>query len=350
MDHPNNTTNSRKHKHLNFEERMLIQIRLKDGYSPYKIAKELGRASNTIRNEIARGTVPQIKQGKLVEMYLADTGSTVYAKHRKNCCPKYKRLTCNAFIEYVYTQMKEHKWSVDACFGNALSNRLFSREQMVCTKTLYNYIDLQLLKIRNVDLPLKLKRSTKPKVVRTNKRRLGTSIEDRPADILTRAEFGHWEIDTVIGTKDKHDSVLLTLAERQTRHYIVRKIASKTTAAVQNELKYIKEYFGEKFNQVFKTITSDNGQEFAELHKLEEESDVKIYFTHPYTSCERGTNERHNGLLRRFIPKGNHINEYTIDDIAFVEDWCNTLPRKILNYQTPEECFEQQLDSIYATT
>lgn len=350
MDYPNNTINSRKHKHLNFEERMLIQIRLKDGYSPYKIAKELGRASNTIRNEIIRGTVPQIKQGKLFEMYLADTGATVYAKHRKNCCPKFKRLRCNSFIEYVSTQMKEYKWSVDACFGKALNNKLFSRDQMVCTKTLYNYIDLQLLKIRNADLPLKLKRSTKPKLVRTNKRRLGTSIEDRPADILTREEFGHWEIDTVIGTKDKHDSVLLTLAERQTRHYIVRKISSKTAAAVQNELQHIKEYFGQNFNQVFKTITSDNGQEFAELHKLESEFDVKIYFTHPYTSCERGTNERHNGLLRRFIPKGNSINEYTIDDIAFVEDWCNTLPRKILNYRTPEECFEQQLDSIYAAT
>ena len=71
MDYPNNTTNSRKHKHLNFEERMLIQVRLKDGFSPYKIAKELGRASNTIRNEIARGTVTQIKQGRKVEPYLA---------------------------------------------------------------------------------------------------------------------------------------------------------------------------------------------------------------------------------------------------------------------------------------
>ncbi|MFR4582798.1 IS30 family transposase [Clostridium cadaveris] len=350
MDHPNNTINSRKHKHLSFEERMTIQIRLKDGYSAYKIAKELGRASNTIRNEIARGTVSQIKQGKLVNVYLADTGAVVYSEHRKNCCPKYKRFVSNSFIEYVCMQIKEHKWSVDACFGKALNDKLFSRSQMVCTKTLYNYIDLQLLDIRNSDLPLKLRRNTKSKVVHTNRRRLGTSIEDRPADILTREEFGHWEIDTVIGTKDKQDSVLLTLAERQTRHYIVRKIASKTATAVQKELISIKEYFGDKFNQVFKSITSDNGQEFAELHKLEVESDVKIYFTHPYTSCERGTNERHNGLLRRFIPKGNNINGYTIDDIAFVEDWCNTLPRKILNYQTPEERFEEQLDSIYATT
>lgn len=349
MDYPNHTTNSRKHKHLNYQERVIIQVRLNDGYSPYKIAKELGRASNTIRNEIVRGTVSQIKQGKLVKVYLADAGDSIYKKNRENCCPKYKRLKCIAFINFVCTQMKQSNWSVDACFGYALSNNLFQRSEMVCTKTLYNYIDLQLLEVRNSDLPMKLRRNTKTKHIRTNKRRLGTSIEERPADILTREEFGHWEIDTVIGTKDKNDSVLLTLAERQTRQFIVRKIASKTADAVQKELAIIKEYFGDKFSQVFKSITSDNGQEFAELYKLEDEHHVKVYFTHPYSSCERGTNERHNGLLRRFLPKGNSLNGYTSDEIAFIEDWCNTLPRKILKYQTPEECFEKQLDLIYAT-
>ncbi len=72
MDYPNHTTNSRKHKHLTFEERVIIRIRLKDGYSPYKIAKELGRASNTIGNEISRGTVSQIKKCNLIEIYLSD--------------------------------------------------------------------------------------------------------------------------------------------------------------------------------------------------------------------------------------------------------------------------------------
>lgn len=348
MDYPNNTINPRKHKHLNLEERMTIQIRLKDGYSPYKIAKELGRSSNTIRNEIARGTVTQIKNGHKVKVYLADAGENIYLQHRKHCCPKLKRLACNDFISYICNTMKSRNWSVDACVGEAIANQLFKRSQMVCTKTLYNYIDLGLLEIRNVDLPMKLRRNTKPQRNRKNRRILGTSIEERPASIDSRGEFGHWEIDTVIGTKDKNDSVLLTLAERKTRHYIVRKIASKTSQAVLTELANLKSYFGEHFNHVFKSITSDNGQEFAELFKVEQESAVKIYFTHPYTSCERGTNERHNGLLRRFIPKGVAINGYSIDEIAFIEEWCNTLPRKILNYRTPEELFENELDAIYA--
>lgn len=347
MDYPNNNTNPRKHKHLNFEERITIQIRLKDGYSPYKIAKELGRASNTIRNEIARGTVTQIIQGRKVDLYLADAGENIYLQNRKYCFPKFKYLSCKDFISYICTTMKLKKWSVDACVGHAILNQAFKASQMVCTKTLYNYIDLGLLEIRNVDLPMKLRRNTKPQRVRTNRRILGTSIEERSAIIESREEFGHWEIDTVIGTKDKNDSVLLTLAERKTRHYIVRKIESKTAHAVLAELASLKAYFGEQFNQVFKSITSDNGQEFAELSKIEQESAVKVYFTHPYASCERGTNERHNGLLRRFIPKGVAINGYNTDEIAFIEEWANTLPRKILNYRTPEELFENELDAVY---
>jgi IS30 family transposase len=105
---------------------------------------------------------------------------------------------------------------------------------------------------------------------------------------------------------------------------------------------------GHDFIRVFKTITSDNGLEFSELSKLEETGETKVYFAHPYTSCERGTNERHNGLLRRFIPKSKRIDGYSFDEIAFVSNWCNTLPRKILGYKTPEELFEIQLDQIYS--
>jgi IS30 family transposase len=348
MEYPNDNTNPRKQKHLSFEERVTIQLRLKDGNTPYSIAKELGRSINTITNEIRRGTVSQIIQNKKIMLYLADAGEAVYKKHRKNCCPKFKRLSCNRFICYVCKHMKDEDWSVDACYGRALESGSYKRQDMVCTKTLYNYIDLGLLEIRNTDLPMKLRINTKTHRVRSNKRKLGTSIEDRPEDILTRKEFGHWEIDTVIGKKTKDDCILLTIAERQTRNFLIRKIASKTTDAVMNELINLRNEFGDRFDRVFKTITSDNGLEFAELCKLENQTDTKVYFTHPYASCEKGTNERHNGLIRRFIPKGTAINDYSAGEICIIEEWCNTLPRKILGYHTPEELFEAQLDIIYA--
>ncbi|NRX20875.1 IS30 family transposase [Clostridium beijerinckii] len=97
----------------------------------------------------------------------------------------------------------------------------------------------------------------------------------------------------------------------------------------------------------FKTITSDNSYKFADLSTLEAETDTKVYFTHPYSSFEKGTNERHNSLARRFIPKGKRIPDYNLNDILFIEDWMNTLPRKILNYNTPEELFEIHLYQIY---
>lgn len=91
-----------------------------------------------------------------------------------------------------------------------------------------------------------------------------------------------------------------------------------------------------------------NGQEFADLSKLELSTSTKIYVTNPYSSFENGSNERHNGLIRSFIPKGSPIAKYTFDDIAFIEDWCNMLPRKILGYKAPFELFEVELDIIYA--
>ena len=76
-------------------------------------------------------------------------------------------------------------------------------------------------------------------------------------------------------------------------------------------------------------------------------ADVLVYYTHPYTSCEKGTNERHNGIIRRFIPKGKRISDFSVDYISGIEMWCNSLPRKILNYHTPDEVFEDELDRIY---
>ncbi len=74
-----------------------------------------------------------------------------------------------------------------------------------------------------------------------------------------------------------------------------------------------------------------------------------MYFTHPYSTFVKCTNEGHNGLIHRFIPKGSRISNYTTSDIAFIEEWMNTIPRRILDFQTPEDLFEAQLDEIYAT-
>ena len=107
-----------------------------------------------------------------------------------------------------------------------------------------------------------------------------------------------------------------------------------------------KEY-GERFSQVFKSITADNGTEFTNLSSIEKWG-TQVYFAHPYSSWERPQNERHNGLLRRFIPKGKSIEEYSDEEVLRYSDEINTLPRRCLQYKTPDELFEAKLDEIYA--
>ena len=125
-------------------------------------------------------------------------------------------------------------------------------------------------------------------------------------------------------------------------------IAGKITVAVMDGVAKVKDYFGNRFSDVFKTITTDNGSKFAELSKMEEASKTLMYYAYSYTSLEKGSNERCNRLVRRFIAKGKRISDYGLDAVARIEDWCNNLPRKILGYKTPDELFEAKLDEIYA--
>ena len=137
-----------------------------------------------------------------------------YQNNRQNSCRTFKRLECSDFINYAVDKMKNQSWSPDACVGNALAKGKFQRSQIVCTKTLYNYIDLGLLSVINADLPMKLRRNTKPSKVKKHKKKLGKSISERPGTIDNREEFGHWEIKTIVGEKFNNDCIFLTILER----------------------------------------------------------------------------------------------------------------------------------------
>ena len=344
MDTQDYITEHRKGQHLLAEARHEIEVRLKDGWSPYRIAKHLGRPYNTIKSEIARGTV-YLYNGK-VARYKATEGERKYKENRCNSRRQYKRLEVSTFIKFVEKKFGEG-WSLDACVGEALESGDFRRDQIVCTKTLYNYVDNGLIGIKSIDLPEKLKRNTKKEKVRKNKRILGDSIELRPESVETREEFGHWEADTVVGSKQENEPCTVTLVERKTRKSIWVKADDHTADSVQAAIERVFRYFGSMAPSVFKTVTADNGSEFTRLAELSAQG-TSVYFTHPYSSWEKGTNECHNKLLRRFIPKGVSMAGYSAEDIAYMADWANTLPRKILGYRTPDKLFEAELDRIYA--
>ena len=346
MDNTNYTTEHKKGQHLTSEERHEIEVRYnKDKWSIYKIAKELGRPYNTIKGEIGRGKVT-LYNGN-VTRYKADVGYKTYLEHRRECRRKYRVLETAEFIQYVTAHFRVDGWSLDVCFGRAITSEKFSRNETVCTRTLYRYVDLGLMQIKNHDLPEKLSRNTKHYKMRENKKNLGKSIEERPESIDLREEFGHWEIDSVIGKKNKKEPAILVLTERKYRNSIWLKVKSHSSDAVDDALNELLKTFGDKYREVFKTITSDNGSEFANLTRLEEKG-IGIYFTHPYTSCEKGTVECHNRMLRRFIPKGKSIADYTADEVMIFADIINNLPRKLLGYHTPEELFDAELDRIYS--
>lgn len=336
------TTKPRRFKHLTKEKRAQIEILLRQKTPKAEIARVLGIARSTLYNELNRGTVKQMSSELIpYYTYFHDAGQRVYEEHRKNSRRPLKLMKAYAFIRYADEKMKLEKLSPDAVCGRAKLEGEF--EQTVCTKTLYNYIDQCLLGTRNIDLALRTRRKTKIQHNRTNRRLYGMSIEQRSDEVESRAEFGHGEIDTIIGKRET-SAALLCIDERLTRRRYLEKIASRSKEAVKEGVKRIMDRCGENFSTIFKTITSDNGSEFAELSSLL--PNTKVYYAHPYSSFERGTNEKQNSLVRRFFPKGTDFDAVSDEAVAFVEDWINNLPRKIFHYRSSAELFRDVLFDV----
>ena len=334
-------------QHLNFESRCSIQIFHKLGYSLRRIAAEINCSASTVLNELRRGTKKRKNNRGRNPIYSARRGEANYQTNRTRCHKPHKIESCGPFVQWVTKQVKEHKWSLDACVGYAKKHQLFPEDEMVSTKTLYNELWAGNLPLTLFDVPEALSRKKKGPSHRKNKRVFGKSIEERPEEVLERIECGHWEIDTVEGHRAGKESVVLTLVEKRTEFYLAIKIPGKDTKSVMAALEVLREECGpEYFPKIFQTITSDNGEEFAELSELEKYG-VQVYFAHPYSPWERPQNERHIRLFRRYVPKGKSIENYSEEQILMYADEMNSLPRKQLNYSTPEELFEEFLNQIY---
>ena len=217
---------------------------------------------------------------------------------------------------------------------------------MVCAKTLCNYLHKGVLGIKAIDLPLVVRRSQQKSISRKHKRDLGKSIELRNPNIEMREEFGNWELDTIRGAKDKTALVLITLLEHKSRLYVTLRCPSARSTDVKETLHaWLNTFKDINLACLCKTITADNGLEFAEISDLENET-LSIYFARPYSAWERGSNERHNGLLRRCISKGMPIKAVSEETIQRTLQWCNNLPRKILNYRIFLDVFLGEVNRI----
>jgi len=334
-------------QHLKFEDRVSIKIFKKMGHTLRIIAAAIGCSPSTVMYELRRGTGERNgSRGRFPE-YNASRGQANYETNRSRCHRNAIALNGNPFVDWLIYKVRELKWSIDACVGYAKMHNMFPEEFIVCTKTVYSAIWSGNIALTPFDLPEALQRNNKKNSVPKNKRCYGTSIEDRPPQIAERIEEGHWEIDTVVGNRAGKESVVLTLVEKKTDYYLAIKIPGKDADSVMAAMEVLREEYGEKFSKVFKSITADNGSEFARLSELKSFG-VSVYYAHPYSSWERPQNERHNRIFRRFIPKGVSIEHYSAEQIMSFADEMNALPRKQLGYRTPEELFEEFLDKVYS--
>ena len=278
MPHTHSTTKRRTFKHLNVYQRGQIEALLRLGVPKVKIAKDFGIARSTLYEEIKRGTVTQKRSDwTYYKQYFAQSGQMRYERNRENSGKPSKFNAAQDFIRYVENAILKDEHSPDAICGRAKRMNLF--DVSVCTKTIYNYIAMGLLKVKNIDLRQKVRRRMrKEKKNHDDGRTLGESIDCRDPLVDERSTFGNGELDTIVGKKGT-DPVLLAADERKKRKRHLVKIRAKTADAVAEGLAKLREFYGAQFSQVFRTITCDNGSEFARLQEAVPEA--KVYYAHP---------------------------------------------------------------------
>lgn len=339
-------TKSKKYTHLTERERYKIEGLLEGKKSVDEIAVVLGRNRSTIYHEKIRGTVWHLESDLTKKkVYRADVAHADYEKQGRNKERSLKIGKDKALEVYIRIKLIDEHFSPDAIIGQIKATGL-KFEGIITTKTLYNYIEMGYFSgISNENLwqkRNKKKRKYKP-VSRVNtKNKDCRSIEDRPKKIDNRAEYGHWEGDTIKGPAGARPG-LFTLTERKTREEIIIRVAQSTQAAIKTAVDGLEAKYGDSFKDKFKSITFDNGVEFLDWKSLEEsiqglvERRTTIYFAHSYSSWERGTNENQNRMIRRFIPKGTDMADVSEKQVRWIQDWMNNYPRKILGYKTANQ-------------
>lgn len=333
--------------HLTKTDRYRIEALIRAKQKPRQIAQQLHVHASTIYRELKRArTVFRNRDWTEEERYNPDLAE---ARYRMNLSAKggaLKLANDYEFANYIENKIIDGHLSPAAALASIkLEGKAFKTH--ICRVTLYSYIDKgYFLNLTNKHLPIKGKRKQKYRKVSVIKRApRGESIEKRPAEVLERETFGHWEGDTVYSAKKSAQDVLFVFTERRTRKELILKMPNRTAASGVAALDRLEERYGERFTEIFRSITFDNGMEFADTEALEHSRNgrrrTKVYYCHPYSSYERGSNENQNLLIRRIYPKGTDFSQLTDADVKRLEDWINSYPRKLLGWKTADMLFAQ---------
>lgn len=341
-------------RQLQRDDRLKIGAWLQDKIPVQTIAERLQVNRSTIYREIKRGWCLR-RNSDWTEKYVydPDVGERHYQEHLKE---RGRELKIGNDLELIKAL---ECYMIDGCSPAAALAKVEKEDKKyktkICLSTVYNYIKGNLfLNITMKELPAP-RHKRKKKQVRVQKRaQAGDSISLRPDEINSREEFGHWEMDTVVGSKGS-SKVLLVLTERKTRNEIIEPLRNKSAAEVVRALDRIEREMTEKvFRKLFKTITMDNGTEFSDVKGIErsrrgKQPRTKSYYCHPYSSWERGSNENNNKLIRRKVPKGINFDDKTRKEIKEIEEWVNAYPRAIFDFETAHDVYTREFELLMAS-
>lgn len=359
MSEVNNTVNSNKlqYHHLTEDDRMVIQtlVNQKDSngkrlFSNSYIADYLGVHRSTISRELRYRKTYRfiVRSGKTTEKpYNATDAQKDYLFKRGLSKGEYILRKFPIMAKFIEDKIKIDKWSPDAIVGFMKVHNYSSKDGFSCisTPTIYYAIRHGIINVKLNDTR-RMKEIPDYKYCKNSlpTSKIPYSIETRPDEINSRQTFGHFELDTIISKRNGKHDCLLTITERKTRFEIILRLSSKSSSEVVMKINQLKLFFNKHYNKVFKSFSTDNGCEFADFLGIISNSKTNIYFCHPYCSGEKGTNEKHNSIIRYFIPKGTLIENIPNHQLNKIASWMNNYPRKILNYKTPFEALIDEFD------
>ena len=340
---------TKKQHYMTEHERYKLESYLEAGRGVSWIARKLGFCRQTIYNEMKRGAYLHTVKWWDEVRYSADKGQQVHEYNQTAKGRPLKIGTDRAYADFLERKMLgvQENGKVDRRkrYSPAAALELARREGFetsVSVGTLYNYIDKQVfLNLSNKDLWEKGKVKQKKEKVRRSPHPLLPSIVDRPQIINDREELGHKEIDLIVGCEGSRAAVL-TITDRAGRSELAFKIPDKRAASVRAVFDRLERKLGKRrFREAFKSITTDNGPEFLEYDLLTESvfggKRFEVYYCHSYSAWEKGTDENHNRLMRRFFPKGTDFGKISQREIQEAADFLNHYPRKILGWKMPAE-------------
>jgi IS30 family transposase len=301
---------------------------MKKAGKPFReIAEALGRSRSTIYREVNRNTGgcgyrPQQAQR--------------FAQERRQACRRPAKLSHPSIRSYVIKHLKL-KWSPEQIAGRLCIEQPRNKQCHVSYQTIYNWLWSDGFEWRE-----HLRRGTRRSEPETRGQLKDCrTIVGRPQVVNSKGRYGDWEGDTIVSPGRR--SGLTTMVERKSQYLRVRKTNSlksrDTMRAANSSLKDLPD-------KLLRTITLDNGKEFAEHHRLTDRLGADVYFAQPYASYQRGLNENTNGLLRQFFPKGTDFARISRRRVARAEQLLNDRPRKSLGYRTPSEVFNKKRAAI----